>query len=366
MPVPHSPLAASPSPRTRSLTTIGGYALAIAKALNRYGVDAGPIFRAFHVDTAIANDPMSRLPVDTVTRLYKACVDVTGDPYFGLTVARFIHISNLHALGFGLAASSTLMDFLKRVERYFKLASQVGEVALQQRDDEVVMRVEHLTTVCGETEDAFLGFLVLSMRMLHQQDFNPLHVAMRHPAPPQGDDAYVRLFRAPVTFDAPCSALTLPMSALQQPLAGACPELALHNDSLAREYLARLDKGDVVAATRQKIIEFLPTGECTRDRVAHAMLMSASTLQARLARHDRSFQSLLDETRKDLACQYVLQPIRSITEITFLLGFTDSSNFTRAFKRWTGHSPSDFRGNKAASQSTDEHAASAAERALTP
>ena len=360
MPAPNSPLAASSRSRPCSLTTIGGYALAIAKALKSHGVDSGPIFRAFHIDTAIANDPMSRLPVDTVTQLYKACVDVTGDAYFGLTVARHIHISNLHALGFGLAASSTLMDFLKRVERYFKLASQVGDVTLEQRDGELVMRVAHRTAVCGETEDAFLGFLVLSMRLLHQQDFNPLHVAMHHPEPPQGDDAYVRLFRAPVTFDAPCSALTLPMNALQQPLAGACPELALHNDSLALAYLARLDKGDVVAAARQRIIEFLPTGECTRERVAQAMVMSASTLQTRLARHETSFQSLLDETRKDLACQYVSQPTRSITEITFLLGFTDSSNFSRAFKRWTGHSPSDFRGNHPASGSAAEESPSVA------
>ena len=67
---------------------------------------------------------MSRLPITTLNRLYRMCVEVTNNPYFGLTVARYIHISNLHALGYALAASATLMDFCRRLERYFRLVSR--------------------------------------------------------------------------------------------------------------------------------------------------------------------------------------------------------------------------------------------------
>lgn len=93
----------------------------------------------------------------------------------------------------------------------------------------------------------------------------------------------------------------------------------------------------------QKIIEFLPTGDCNRDKVAKALFMSPTTLQLGLSQRGTNFQQLLDDTRKELASGYLRQAARSVIEITFLRGFTDTSNFTRAFKRWTGFSPTDFR-----------------------
>jgi len=324
-------------------TTIGGYTLAIAKALDYYGVDSARIFRASGIPLSVNNDPMVRLPVGSLTRLYEMCVDVTNDPYFGLTVARFIHISNLHALGYALAASSTLMDFCRRLQRYFRLASQTAVATLLEAGDEVSLRFKLLVPASGETQDALLGFVVLSMRQLHKASFNPLRVELIHPMPREGAGPYEKLFRAPVHFGAAEVALIFDKKQLAQPLAGACAELAQFNDNIATSYLARLDRKDVVANVRQKIVEFLPNGECTREAVAQALCMSPTTLQAKLAQLDTSFQDLLNDTRKELACAYMQQASRPVTEIAFLLGFTDTSNFTRAFKRWTGASPTKFR-----------------------
>jgi AraC-like DNA-binding protein len=99
----------------------------------------------------------------------------------------------------------------------------------------------------------------------------------------------------------------------------------------------------VIIGVKQKIIEYLPDGDCSRDRVASALCMSPTTLQLKLSQRGTNFQQLLDDTRKELACSYLSQAARSVTEITFLLGFSDTSNFTRAFKRWTGVSPTDYR-----------------------
>ena len=71
--------------------------------------------------------------------------------------------------------------------------------------------------------------------------------------------------------------------------------------------------------------------------------MSPSSLQGKLLQHGTNFHQLLDDIRRDLACSYLHQPNRSVTEITFLLGSANTSNFTRAFKRWTGKSPTDYR-----------------------
>lgn len=324
-------------------TIIAGYSLAIAKALDSYGVDSGRILRAAAIPQAVSNDPLVRLPVETLTRLYRMCVEVTHDPYFGLTVAKFVHISNLHALGHALASSSTLMDFCRRVQRYFRLASQTASATLTESSDEVSLRFKLLVEVSGETEDALLGFVVLAMRQLHKSSFNPSRVEMHHAMPREGSAPYEKLFRAPVSFGAADVAVVFPKAELMQSLAGACPELAQFNDNIATGYLARLDRQDVVTNVRQKIVEFLPSGDCTRDKVAQALCMSPTNLHLKLSQRDTSFQDLLNDTRKELACSYMRQSSRAVTEIAFTLGFTDTSNFTRAFKRWTGVSPTDFR-----------------------
>jgi AraC-like DNA-binding protein len=347
-----APLAApaAPADASRQPTTIGGYALAIAKALDHYGVDSRRILQAAGIPLSIGNDPMVRLPVSTLTRLYQMCVGVTHDPYFGLTVARFIQVSQLHALGYALAASSTLLDFCKRLERYFRIASQTAAPSLSISGNEVTLRMQLLAAVSGETQDAFIGFVILLMRQLHKPAFNPLRVAFAHPCPREGSEPYEKLFRAPVTFGEPDVRLVFEKAEMEQPLAGACAELAQINDNVATQYLARLDKSDVIARVREKIIEFLPGGECSRDKVAEKLCMSPSKLHLKLTQRNTSFHAILDDTRKELACAYLQQAARSVTEVAFLLGFTDSSNFTRAFKRWTGRSPSDFREPEPAAQ----------------
>jgi len=331
------------TPPVTAPSTIGGYALAIAKALDYSGVDSTRVLKSVGISPAMTNDPMTRLPVTTLTRLFRACADVTHSPYFGLTVAKFIQISNLHALGYALAASANLMEFCRRLERYFKLVSQASEIKLVEAGDEIEIHARMLVDVCAETEDAFLGFIVLSIRHLYKASFNPTRVAVSHAMPREGDGPYKALFRCPVDFNHMEPMLVLPRADMYEPLAGACAELAQLNDNLATTYIARLDKDDVVSLVRQKIIEYLPNGDCSRDKVASALCVSPTTLQFKLAERDTSFHDLMDATRRELATSYVQQARLSITEITFLLGFSDTSNFTRAFKRWEGVSPTQFR-----------------------
>jgi len=329
-----------------SATTIGGYAMAIAKALEASGIDSRTVFHASGIPLALTNDPLKRLPVDTVTRLFKSCVQATNNPYFGLTVAKYIHISNLHALGHALAASNTLFEFCRRLERYFRLVSEAARITLSEADETVDLTIDLLAAPCGETQDAFVGFMVLAMRQLGEAAFNPLRVEFHHAEPTGGARPYEALFRAPVAFAQPRILLRFCRSDLLRPLAGSCPELAQLNDNLATRYIARLDKDDVVSQVKQAIVERLPNGECTRDNVAKALNMSPTALQFKLAKRDATFHDLMDGTRKKLACSYMQQTALSVTEITFLLGFNDTSNFARAFKRWTGLSPTEYRADQ--------------------
>ncbi|ABP78319.1 AraC family transcriptional regulator [Pseudomonas aeruginosa] len=339
----HTPASTADVTLSPHITTIGSYSLVVARALEVSGIDSARIFKSVGIPLDVVNDPLTRIPVAQMNALYRACVDVTNNPYFGLLVAKYIHLPHLHALGYALAASGTLLDFCRRLERYFQLVSQVAKIHLDEADGQIRLSFEYLAEPSGETEDAFVGFLVRTMRLLHKPGFNPLQVALHRPMPREGAEPYETLFRAPVSFGVPHGFLVFDKAELLQSLAGSCPELAQVSDTIVIGYLARLDKNDVITSVKQKIIEFLPDGDCTRDKVANALCMSPTTLQLKLSQRSTHFQQLLDETRKDLACSYLRQVTRPVTEITFLLGFSDTSNFTRAFKRWTGLSPTNFR-----------------------
>jgi AraC-like DNA-binding protein len=103
----------------------------------------------------------------------------------------------------------------------------------------------------------------------------------------------------------------------------------------------------VPAQCKALVLERLAAGEPPEADPAKALHMSRRTLQRKLAEVDLNYQQLVDETRRDLALRYIDDPSRSITEITFLLGFSGQSAFTRAFRRWTGKAPTDYRRDRA-------------------
>lgn len=126
---------------------------------------------------------------------------------------------------------------------------------------------------------------------------------------------------------------------LAQALPTANPDVALANERVALEYLERLDRNDVLAQVRRRILEQLPSGRPTQGEVARRLALSPRTLHRRLVGAGTSFEELLDETRHELATGYLQRSDYSIAEV----GFAEVSSFSRAFRRWTGRPPSALR-----------------------
>ncbi|MEA2094390.1 MAG: helix-turn-helix transcriptional regulator, partial [Pseudomonadota bacterium] len=109
------------------------------------------------------------------------------------------------------------------------------------------------------------------------------------------------------------------------------------------DYLARFDRANITMQVRSKIIEQLHDGAPKQEDIAGTLHVSLRSLQRKLKDEHTSYKTLLENTRQQLAMQYLRDSQRSIGEITYLLGFAEPSNFTRAFRRWTGQSPGEFR-----------------------
>lgn len=324
-------------------TTTGAYTQAIARALALKGVDSARVFAAAGLTARSSNDPMRRVPVSQMSQLFRLCVEATGDPAFGLSVARSMHVSSLHALGFSLMASHTLMDFAHRLERHFRMLTEVARIEVRTERDRVALATIDIARSCAETQDAWIGFLARFVRLLTDDEVDPLHVELMHAAPATGPAPYEAFFACPVSFGRPDNVLVFSRERFERPLDGSCPDLVQLHDKVAAEYIARLDRNDIVARVRSQIVERLESAQCDRDTIARELGMAPATLARKLVQRGSSFHEILGDTRRGLALAYLQEAHLPVTEIAFRLGFTDQSNFTRAFKRWTGQAPTAFR-----------------------
>jgi len=171
---------------------------------------------------------------------------------------------------------------------------------------------------------------------------DPLEVTLTHPAPSCQSD-YFGFFRCPVRFDAPVTELVFDRALVERPLPAANRELARANDGVLRGYVDKLIDDDIVSRVKQAILDHLPSGAPSAEMVAKDLYMSPRTLRRRLAEVGTAYSDLLDKVRRELAAQYIADPARSLSEISYLLGFSEQSGFSRAFRRWTGSAPSTAR-----------------------
>jgi AraC-like DNA-binding protein len=334
----------APQPPSRDPTALTSWGLAMAKALQSRGVDAAALFGQTGLDFAALDDPEARYPIRSTARLWRLAVEATGDPCFGLEVARHTSPTTFHALGLSLAASGSLREAFERVVRYYRLVSDGATIRFEDRGDcyRISLLAEGTPYGAPEAIDAVLAVAVRLCRSLTDRKFAPLRVDVRRPAPAD-PGPFHRCFRCPVVFDALDDALTLDKSVCDRPIQGANPELARANDLIAAQAIDRWDQSRVIDRIRLVLVDRLPNGTPSRVEIARALGTSTRTLQRRLAAESTTYAELVDGTRRDLAEAYLRQDRYSMTDIAYLLGFSSAASFTRAFRRWTGRTPSEGR-----------------------
>jgi len=130
---------------------------------------------------------------------------------------------------------------------------------------------------------------------------------------------------------------------MDKPLHNANRRMAHLHDHVLQKYLAQQERGGLITQVRESIINHLPSGEVSKDQVAKTLLMNNRTLQRRLLEENTNLADILNETRSELALQYIKDNSLPLIEVSYLLGFSDSAAFSRVFKRWTGKTPSTAR-----------------------
>ncbi len=327
-------------------SVIGGWAVAISRAIDDYQIDSESLFRSCGLNLSRALDTNSRFPVTRISRVLRLAVETTGDENFGLTVARFVRPTSWHALGISIWASDCMKQSFERLIRYRRMFHTAWDIELQEEPERCIVTMgfpdAYEPLFCDTDMDAIAATTVLTCRHLSDGAFEPLAVRLRRPRPasPEGFD---RLFRVPVEFGAEANQLILDRAALEAPLLTANAELAMLNDRLIQEYLARLDRHDIINRVYLKLLETLGQEIPDQEQLAAALHLSQRSLQRKLQQAGTSYQEILDQLRQELACQYLQQSHLSVNEISYRLGFTRIGSFTRAFRRWKDTTPSQYR-----------------------
>jgi len=296
------------------------------------------------IDPFEAMDPDERVPIGPMLELLRGAVHLTGDEDLGLKAAREIVPGDYGAIEFVANSAGSMRQAIALLGRYLPLVNDALEFSLHVEDDRAFVKIDSRVRLPRAAADfQVAAFYVTTLQRGHTMDPN-FEVRFTHSMPADLDE-YQRTF-APgqLCFDAPWSGFVFSANVLDQPFTSADPNLHHVMRKYADMLLGQLPKSESLSdRVRALIAERLASGSPSVTRVARSLGMSRRTLARKLGQERTSFSDLLEDTRRQLALRYVSSYDLALTEIAFLLGFSQSGPFHRAFKRWTGRTPREYR-----------------------
>ena len=306
-----------------------------------------------NVDTVLAHaeqapdvlaNPANYLPYTSYLRLLDTAAVITGCPHFGLEMSRELGAENMGVAGFVMTQAASVGDAWSTLQRFYHVHDTYGVVVMTQNEDIASIRYEiprYDAPGARQSLDVAAGISTNIHRMLcgGTNEISALYFPYSQP-----DDLSVYEFLGArnLRFEQPGYAMLFPVEVLQLQVAHSDPNLK----NILEQQLESLELSSQHATSRQveKLIRaFLSTGECTLSHIAQFLSVSVRTLQNRLDAEHTSFQMLLDKIRRELAIQHLSRGDMQLTQLAYLLGYSELSVFSRSFKRWYGTSPRNWR-----------------------
>lgn len=317
--------------------------LPVARGLRAREVDPTPLLDAVELKESQLSDVRVKLSHAAVQAVWNQAVEVSGDPSFGLHVALEFEPGDLDVVDYLIRNSETLQGAFDSFARYIGIVADNWSVHLRSDDTRTVLTYGNSPRACAPLAEAAVYGVLVFARQLTGAPIQILEASFQHDAPPNAE-AYQRVFGAPAHFSADHDGLTFSSEVLQMPVRGADPRLRGLLTHQAEELLQELpDTNSLSARVCAVAAEELDGGNPNIDNVAHRLGLAERTLRRKLQVEGTSYQQLLDDLRQRLAKNYLDDPRLGISEVAFRLGFSDPSAMHKAFKRWTGVSPSQYR-----------------------
>jgi len=319
----------------------------VVEACADLGVDTDAVLAEAGIDPAIVADPEGRVSLEQMRGFWLEAVRRSDDPAIGLHAAQQLSHGHNGLIDYLFGYASTVGDGIGLMMRYLPLVNNWIVPSVDVGSEYATLRLDVVWhDIPRTTAEYVFGILVVRGRSVWRVDWAPALIRFEFPAPrpPEPLGEHARIFGCGIEFGADATEMIVDRAVWDTAVATADPGLVALLRGQADEILQQLPDasgfvGDVRASVRARLAE----PDHGIERVADELGMSARTLQRRLADEDTSFAAIVDEVRLEAAKQALADPTNSLAEIAFLLGFEEQSSFSRAFKRWTGISPSEHR-----------------------
>ena len=316
------------------------------RAMLNAGIDGDAVLAKVGINKAMLNTPELRTPHDAQEWFWQALEEVSGDPLVGLHLGAHFPILKGQVLEYLFLSSPTFGEGLHRALAYQRLLSDAANAELDDRGSSIFMRQLLWSRKLAHLNECAAVGVVKFFSFVSDGAFFPQEVHFAHE--PLGEmREYERVFGCKVLFGMPEVGILFDRAVMDQPSAHHEPELLQLHERLASEQIARLEKQDLVTQVSRLIAELLESGHANLEEVAARLGIKPRQLRTRLADAGTNFNQLVAEYRCRLAKRLLAGTEESIDEIVYLTGFSEPSTFYRAFKRWVGMTPIEYRKMKA-------------------
>ncbi|MBE9567290.1 MAG: AraC family transcriptional regulator [Proteobacteria bacterium] len=312
--------------------------------LEETGIDPKPLYEKAGIRPELLSNPHARINIKNVDKLWEQAAGVIEDPCFAIDMAELWHPSQIGALGYAWLASTTLRRALNRIVRYAHVVSEDLDLEIADTPTGLKLSVDLGNSIftLPQHHDLVIAVLIHMCRFNFGEELLPAKICLARPAP-SCSRRMVEYFRTEIEFDAEQTCMILARADADQSLMSGNREIALMHDEMLMKYMITIKKGDLIQQIQSIILENLPDGHVSDKMVAKELNLSERSMQRRLQERKTTFRILLDSVREMVAKQYIKNPMNRMSDIAFLLGFSEQSAFSRAFKKWTGQSPVEYR-----------------------
>lgn len=317
----------------------------LAELLNTIGVDERALLLRVGLDPARLKSTDLRVSQAQASEFVTRAIIESGEPGLGIMLARELKLPLHGALGTAVMSSRSLDEALELMTRYLTLRAPHLKVSRRQEGNNVMFNVScgvDLGPLHGFIMDAMLFGCVSMGAQLTGTAVPGSAILRRGPEP-----GYFQRFRqqipVPVRYESREDALVIPRAQLSMPVRFSDAQLAASSRAQCEEALKQLTEDAGFACRVRRVIETSHPFPPKLARVAATLFVSERTLKRRLQEENASFQNLVDHVRLERAGELLKNTGMNLSQIADVLGYADAANFTRAFKRWTGTSPSHYR-----------------------
>lgn len=311
----------------------------------RAGVDPSRVLREIGVSQETHDDVNGVVPIEAMARAWTLVPELSRDPDFGLHAGETTPTGSYGVLEFAAISSATALEAIQRYERYHRMMAGMTEIVVREEGASVHLALRpkiaiELGGLRHYVEHVF-ALLVTRARMLTNDGLGPIEARFAHATPPNTSE-HARIFRGKLAFGRATNEMIADRQTLEVPLCTANPLLSKLLEETSGRVLPQPDE-DIVGAVKRVLAVALREGDARLSIVARKLRTSERSLQRELGKKRASYADLLDEARREAARAYVADPAMNLGEIAFVLGFSQPSAFHRAFKRWTGTTPKEYR-----------------------